>query len=183
MELSAKNPREGWDARALEASESGRARSLREMLLEGGVDIREGVDAALLAQERTLRNQINHAAQRQVEIWKDAQGAKQAEAVSREIRALSTQLQEIQEQIRKTSPRYAALMYPQAANVAAMQKVLDPDTTLLEYALGDERSYLWIVTSRQLWSCELPPRREIEAAARRVYELLAAAPRGRAQPG
>ena len=51
-------------------------------------------------------------------------------------------------------------------------KLLDPDTLLLEYALGDERSYLWAVTPTSIKSYELPKRVEIETAARRAYDLL-----------
>src|SRR5262249_26781792 len=54
------------------------------------------------------------------------------------------------------------------------EKVLDADTLLVEYALGEERSYLWAVTTDSLTSYELPRRSEIEQTARRVYELLTA---------
>jgi CHAT domain-containing protein len=42
----------------------------------------------------------------------------------------------------------------------------------LEYSLGDERSYVWAVTPESIQSFELPKRSEIEAKARRVYELF-----------
>ena len=45
---------------------------------------------------------------------------------------------------------------------------------LLEYALGDERSFLWAVTQTSIASFELPRREQIETAARRFYELLTA---------
>jgi len=45
---------------------------------------------------------------------------------------------------------------------------------LLEYSLGEERSYLWAVTKNSFSSYELPSRAVIEAAARRCYELLTA---------
>ena len=47
--------------------------------------------------------------------------------------------------------------------------MLDPDTLLLEYALGEERSYVWAVTPTSITSYELPKRAEIEEAARQVY--------------
>ena len=53
-------------------------------------------------------------------------------------------------------------------------KVLDQDTVLLEYELGAEKSFLWVVTSSSIASFELGPRAEIESAARHVYELLTA---------
>src|SRR5262249_35778292 len=52
------------------------------------------------------------------------------------------------------------------------QQVLDPNTLLLEYALGEEHSYLWAVTQTSINTYELPKRAEIEAAAQRVYELF-----------
>jgi CHAT domain-containing protein/tetratricopeptide (TPR) repeat protein len=60
------------------------------------------------------------------------------------------------------------------------QRLLDENTVLLEYALGaagdaeTDRSYLWLVTSNSVESHLLPKRAEIEATAKRVYELLTA---------
>jgi hypothetical protein len=44
---------------------------------------------------------------------------------------------------------------------------LDKSTLLLEYALGEPHSYLWVITSDAIRSCELAPRHHIEAAARK----------------
>ncbi len=62
------------------------------------------------------------------------------------------------------------------------QQALDEDTLLLEYALGEQRSYLWLVSQRSIDSYELPPRAEVEAATRRVYELLTVRPKRGAPP-
>ena len=43
---------------------------------------------------------------------------------------------------------------------------------LLEYALGEERSFLWAVDRDSVTGFELPPRARIEAAAREVYGSL-----------
>jgi CHAT domain-containing protein len=61
------------------------------------------------------------------------------------------------------------------------QTVLDEDTVLLEFALGEERSWLWAVTSRDIESVELPPRRTIDAAARSLYARFIARQRRRAE--
>jgi len=45
---------------------------------------------------------------------------------------------------------------------------------LLEYALGEERSYLWAVTKTDKFSYELPARKEIEDVAKDLYRLLSA---------
>jgi CHAT domain-containing protein len=49
---------------------------------------------------------------------------------------------------------------------------VDDDTMLLEYSLGEERSYLWAVTKTSITSYELPKREEIEAVAKEFQELL-----------
>jgi len=54
------------------------------------------------------------------------------------------------------------------------QQLLDDNTILLEFELGQERSYLWAVTRGGVLSYQLPPKAEIETTARRVYQLLTA---------
>jgi CHAT domain-containing protein len=45
---------------------------------------------------------------------------------------------------------------------------------LMEYALGDDRSYLWVVTKNKVSTYELPGRAEIEKAVRRFHDVLTA---------
>lgn len=169
------NPSQGFDAKALSTSEQARARSLIEMLVEARADIRPGVDAALLERERSLQQLLSTKAERYSLLLAGKHTEEQANAAAKEIDSTTIDFQQIQAQIRFTSPRYAALTQPQPLSLKGIQEqVLDPDTLLLEYALGDQRSYLWAVTSDSLASFELPKRADIEAAARRVYDLLTA---------
>ena len=99
----------------------------------------------------------------------------QAEAAAKEIASITAEYEELRAQIRARSPRYAALTQPQPLNLAEIQQqVLDPDTLLLEYSLGDNASYLFVVSQTSITSHQLPKRAEIEAATRRVRELLTA---------
>ena len=93
--------------------------------------------------------------------------------MKKEIDALTVEYENVKAQIRQQSPRYAALTQPQPLKLSEIQQeVLDRDTILLEYALGEERSHLWAVTKDSIKSYELPPRAEIEAAVKRTYALL-----------
>jgi CHAT domain-containing protein len=80
----------------------------------------------------------------------------------------------VQVAIRKASPAYAALTQPQPLRLKEIQAQLDQGTMLLEYSLGEERSYVWAVTQNSLKTYQLPKREEIEKAARLVYDLLTA---------
>ena len=57
-------------------------------------------------------------------------------------------------------------------HVQEVRQLLDRDTVLLEYVLGEDHSYLWVVSSDTLTSYELPKRQEIEAEVRRIHEAL-----------
>lgn len=175
MQLHQRHPSEGFDSAALEASERARARSLLELLAEARTDIRQGVDAELLERERSLGELLNAKANRQRQILSGKHTPDQAEAAAKEMQSLLTKYQETQAHIRATSPRYAALTQPPPVRLKDIQQqALDADTLLLEYALGDDRSYLWAVSTSSITSYELPRRAEIEAAARRFYELAKA---------
>jgi CHAT domain-containing protein len=175
MQLDRQRPGHGFAAAALVASESARARSLLETLAELDEDIRRGVDQSLLERERTLQQALRAKSQYQIQLY----GSKQAEAesveVAREIRGLTAEYQEVQAQLREQNPHHSTLEHLKPISLEEAQAELrDKNTLLLEYALGDERSYLWVVTSDSLESYELPARAKLEETAREVYDLLTA---------
>lgn len=176
MQLHRQDPAAGFDARALQTSERVRARSLMELLGEARVDIRQGVDPALIARERQLGNTLNAKAQRQIQIRAQKGGGNAEELVrlDKEVGDLEIQYQQVQASIRKASPAYAGLTQPQPLTLKEIQDQLDHDSLLLEYSLGDERSYLWAVSKSGLKSYELPGRGKIQNSARKVYDLLTA---------
>ena len=66
----------------------------------------------------------------------------------------------------------AALSRP--LDAAEIKGLLDGDTLLLEYSLGDERSYVWTVSNTTVRGYELAERTEIEARAQKLYNLFTA---------
>jgi CHAT domain-containing protein/Tfp pilus assembly protein PilF len=175
MQLHRRQPAAGFDVAALKTYEQARARSLIDMLAEASADIRQGADPALLARERSLHQMLNAEADRQMRIFSGQHKEESALAVRRKIEELLTQLLAIEAELKAQSPRYAALTQPAPLGLAEIQTAVTDDATLLlEYSLGEERSYLWAVTATSISSYELPPRAVIETAARRCYELLTA---------
>jgi CHAT domain-containing protein/tetratricopeptide (TPR) repeat protein len=175
MQLRKLSPAGNYDAVALRANEQARAREMLAMLAESRAEIRQGVEPALLALERSLRERLDAQANRLTFLLNGKRDSEQIEAARRELDALQTEYQQAQAQIRRVSPRYAALNFPQPLSLREIQQqVLDADTLLLEYSLGEERSYLWAVTKDSMTSYELPGRGEIERASSRVYDLLTA---------
>ena len=174
MQLHKTNPKSGYDTKALEASERSRARSLLELLQESNVNIREGISPDLLQQEKSVQQQLDAIEKQRIEAVSipNPNATKIAE-IDKQRLALLQQYQQIQAQIRTASPRYAALTQPQPLTLPEIQKqILDENTILLQYSLGKDRSYLWVVTSTGVTSYELPKRADIETAARDFLEAI-----------
>jgi CHAT domain-containing protein/Flp pilus assembly protein TadD len=163
-------PTAGFDALAVEVSERQRARSLLDLLTEARADVRQGVDATLIERERTLAKQLNDKAQQLAQATKPEQAA----TLKQEVSQLETDLERAQVAIRNANPHYAALVRPQPLKLKEIQEQLDADTLLLEYALGEDRSYLWAITTDSLTSYELPKAEIVDQSARQVVELLTA---------
>jgi CHAT domain-containing protein len=177
MELYRRTGNEGELADALYTSERARARSLMETLAEIHADIRQDADPALLDEERRLTAALDAQASRQAQLLAGRHTVAQAAEIEQEIRALETAYEETETRLRQRNPRYAALMRPQPLALAEIrQQVLERDTLLLEYSLGEDRSFLWAVTLDQITAYELPGRRAIEAAARKVHQQMAVPP-------
>lgn len=160
---------------ALGVLEHSRARSLLDTLATAQVDIRKGVNSTLLEKERTLQAEMASATNRRIQLLAARHTEEQATGLDKEFRELARQYQQVEDEIRVSSPAYAALAHPKPLSAKEIQQqVLDPDTLLLEYALGDERSYLFVVSSASIVAYELPKKADVEAMARPVYDMLTA---------
>ncbi|MBN3905924.1 MAG: CHAT domain-containing protein [Nostoc sp. NMS1] len=170
MELHKKDPSKGYDALALEVSDRSRARVLIELLTEARIDIKKGIDPTLLAEERRLQLQINAQEKLLSELASKKETPEQVLTnTKQQIEDILQQQRELQIQIRAKNPEYADLIYPQPLTLKQIQQQLDKDTLLLQYSLGEERSYLWAVTPDSLSSYELPGREKIDKAAKNLY--------------
>lgn len=168
MDRHIAKPEEGHDRAAFEVSERARARSLLDVLQIGHPErVGDAVSTWLLERRKRLRRRVAAKADQQLK-----QSGAMAEALGKEIEALLAELDSLEAEIRRLDPLYAAAAAPRILGVKDMAGLLDPDTLLLEYSLGEDRSYLWAVGARSFRSFILPTQRKIEALARQLYEEL-----------
>lgn len=159
-------------ALALEISERARTRSLIELLQEARVNINQGVDVKLLEREQDLQNSLNlKYRQRTVGISRKAT-EEQIAKITNEINALTIELDDLRVKIRRENPRYANLTQGARLSAKEIQNLLDDETVLLEYKLGDKRSFLWLATKDSIEVFTLPSRKEIELTARKFYDAV-----------
>src|SRR5713226_9474479 len=155
-----------YAAEAFRISEEGRARSLLDMLGEVNAQITEGVPADLLKRKQDNLESQQQIADQLTGISLAADQKRKPAELEADLDKLQTEFDDIENQIRTASPRYAALTAAQPLSLAdVQQKVLDDNTVLLEYCLGGERSYMFAVARSGVSLFQLPPRAEVDKLA------------------
>lgn len=168
MRLDAERPGHGYAVRAFEAAESGRARGQLDTLAaargSAAIEADRGGDDRLL-------ERIAEAATARHRLLAAHANAAILEAAERRLRELMI---EREERARRAFAG-ARDTWTQAQPLGLdgiRRAVLDEDTLLLAYLLGEERSFLWLVGREAFRSYTLPSRAKIERLAERLQQLL-----------
>ena len=176
---------EGKTREALAVSERSRARSLLDVIYQGGAaQPADAAAAGVLAQRRDLRRRLSLLADDKQR--RDERGdAERSAVLGRQIELALADLDAVEAEIRRRDPRFAAWSEPAAVTPEAIAALLEPGTLLLEIALGEERSFAWLVGPGVERSAVLPPGREIAALARQARGEMSTVEAGasRAAPG
>jgi CHAT domain-containing protein/Tfp pilus assembly protein PilF len=160
-------------AAALEASEQSRARSLADTLTEAGANLYQGVKDDLINREREAQQKLNDKARIQTVVLSRKHSDAEAENIEKEVNQAIAEYDAVRDKIKKSSPAYTQLTAAQSLDLNEIQQLLDDDTLLLEYFLGEEKSYLWLVSRTSITGFDsLPKRSEIENKAKAYYEEL-----------
>jgi CHAT domain-containing protein/predicted negative regulator of RcsB-dependent stress response len=156
-----------YGAEAFKITEQSRARSLLDLLSETNASITEGVPTELLKRKQENLDHQQEIAEvlTGINISSDEPKKKPAE-LDADLEKLQTEFEEIENQIRTASPRYAALTSNQPLTLSdVQQKVLDDQTVLLEYGLQTDGSYLWVASRSGVNLYKLPARSNLEKLA------------------
>ena len=111
-----------------------------------GSALLQGFPPELYAERRRLDQEYDRA-QAALGAWEPEQGPDKLEALQGRLRDLRLEQAKIQEKIRRSSPRLAALESPAPLDLTAARSALDPGTVLLEYAVGAKTTWLFVVRS------------------------------------
>ena len=162
MRRAREEPDGGFEARAFEAAERGRAEGLRDFLAAARGSAPPDAASPLVAERDRLRREVEALA-----TAPPPEASATAPRLSRLLLRLDDLEARIDETMRTAEP------VPESLGLEEIQRrVLDDDTVLLAYALGERRSFLWRVSRGGLESFELPPRPRIEDLVRRALLRL-----------
>jgi CHAT domain-containing protein/Flp pilus assembly protein TadD len=170
MQLHALRPRTGEDLEAFQTSERARARGLYEALANGRDGGGDKSAPVLSARYRAMRIDINKLDQ---QLRRPNLSAVERQVVEARLRELISGKEEAEARIHvRGHSAFDPDLLPSLSLWEIQNRMLDRGTLLLEYYVGEERSFLWAVTQTSFRSHELqcPDLREL---TQRVYESLA----------
>jgi CHAT domain-containing protein len=177
MDLAERRPDQGYAELAFAASERTRTRTLLDSLAAARLDIRADAPADLRAQEAKIQRQLGAAQEREVRLAAAAPGSvssKRFVELDDEIHRLESALERVRGEMRHANSRYRELVDPSPLTLREVQsQVLDEHTLLLEYSLGRDESFLWLIGRHSFEVHSLPGRAVIESAAVAAYDALA----------
>ena len=175
MAEDAADPAVGHAARALEISERARARSLLDLLMTSPARPTSARPTAL-DDLTALLHRINAKAQA-ADTARRSNNQKFTESLTRELDELTDKFRLAEARLARENPDLAPLTTAEPLSVDVIKRdVLDADTVLLEYMLGEPDSYAWVVSKDALSTYRLPDRRVIETAARSFLQQIADRP-------
>jgi CHAT domain-containing protein/tetratricopeptide (TPR) repeat protein len=131
-------------ARAYEVLERARARSLLELMAERDLTF-SGTLPPALARERALADADYDRAQAALAKLDPAKDAGEIDTQLSRLEEIGRRQADIATQIKLASPRLASLKYPQPLTLEEARAALDPGTVLFAYAVGRERTVLFVV--------------------------------------
>lgn len=151
-----------WAETAFQFAERSKARSFLDQLAESLAGVTEGVDPNLLEEQQILTENIAHIRGELAKTDRtDRTRLNEFKALMREQEA---EFDRVEREMRERNPKYAELKYPDPVSLTEVQSSLLADNdVLLQYAVGDSSSTLWVITKSSFSTHKIPTRSELQA--------------------
>ena len=148
---------------ALHYLERARARVMLDMLSEKNFSSQKKEENKLLIEERTVRKLIEEISGETEKV--SLEGSQESEEEATEARGPGVQISELKrlqsqhrailERIEKLNAELASLISINPLKASEVQALLDPDTALLEYFVGSEDRFVFVVTKEKIVAARL----------------------------
>lgn len=174
MDLHQIFPMEAYDQLALNFSEKFRARNLLELLTltQSKLGDSDPNENDLLTKLKAYDKIINEKLEQIIKLKLNNATTEQIQLVQEEVENLKKE-SEITEVKLKDNNFYDSIGKARVVSLVEIQHdILDKDTMLLEYFLGNQHSYLWVVTVDTFHSYILPSEINIKPIIEKLYNSL-----------
>ena len=158
---------------AFEYVQRSKARGFLDMLAEARVKQEDILSADLRDRKKKDDNNLRKIQQNiESEYEKETIDHSRIAALEKQRNELEIEYSNLILEIRKQDPRYAEIQYPEPLNLSDAQALLDPDSVLFEYSIGDSASWLFAITADSAAAFEIPPQKKLDDQIHSLREVF-----------
>jgi CHAT domain-containing protein/Tfp pilus assembly protein PilF len=158
---------------AFEYVQRSKARGFLDMLAEARVNREDILSADLRDRKKKDDNNLRKIQESiEAEYENDVVDRSKIQALVKQRNELELEYSNLILEIRKQNPQYADLQYPEALKLSDAQALLDPDSVLLEYSIGDSASWVFAITADSAAAFEIPSEKKIDDQVHNFREVL-----------
>ncbi len=168
--LHQRQPAAGYDRDSFYYAEKAKARAFLDSLEEAKVDLRAGLSPQIREEETKVSKEISRL---QTELAKPGLAEERRGELFKKLEEAEEAYRNMIQAMRMNSAKYAQIAYPEPGKLEEIQaKVLDRESALLEYFLGEENSFLFYVTKNDFSIHKLAGSKELQERANNYIKLL-----------
>ncbi|HEX3085927.1 MAG TPA: CHAT domain-containing tetratricopeptide repeat protein [Pyrinomonadaceae bacterium] len=161
----------GLIADALTISESYHGRAFLDSLVESHADLRQILPKELLKQEGEIHDRISNI---QRALWQGGISPEREQLLKKDLADAEDALAGFQLQVRHANPQYANLKHLAPLTEQRIQReVLQPGTALIEYFVGEDKSFAWLVSNEKISYAVMPAGKELQRQVTDYRKLIA----------
>jgi len=168
--LHKSEPEKGYDRQAFNYLERAKARAFLDRLEVSQVNISNGIDYKLINQEKELMKEISKL---YTKLLATDLSFQEKNDIQKELANLEDMLETIKREVRSKSPAYAGLRYPQISTLEQTQKkILNKKTAFFAYSIGEENSFLFVITKNNLRIFSVPRREDLQELVKDYLRII-----------
>jgi len=169
MGLHEKDPLGGYDIQAFEFSEKSRARLLLDTITNINPERYSGISKEVINKYDDTENRLSYLSQQIIKL-KNKENINNIILENMEKNFIKTKLdlEILKTQIKEKNSNNNSFL-----KLSDIQKtILDKDSCLLQYTVGEESSYAWLVTTDSIFSYILPNKRSVEELIKQNVDAI-----------
>jgi len=155
--------------------ERAKSRAFLESLAESRIDIRESLNPELKNKESELSSRISLIIQ---ELSRPDLSKKKRQVLLSKLRLEEDEYISLIFRMRVEVPELVNLASAEPCDVNQVRQHLDGKTGVIEYFLGENKSFMFFITKNEFGVYGLPSRREIEKSIKAYLKTLSGSPEG-----
>ncbi len=170
FDLHQGQPSKGYAEQAYYVAEKAKARAFLDSLQEGKTNLSSKLSPELKEEEKELLGRISEI---QTELIKPHVTDAKREELFKELEEAEENHLNLVQRIRSASPVYAQIIYPKPYRLEDIKKkLLDAETALLEYMVGEKETFLFFLTKDKFLIHRLSLSKDLEERAKDYSSLL-----------